>query len=1055
MKFMKCIALITFAAFIFHFTSFAQGIPIIGQITDQQTGKPVPGVSIIVKGGSAGISTGSDGRFTITAPAKGTLVISSVGYVAVEIPVNNRSVINSTISTDNSALNEIVVVGYGKEKKVNVIGSIATISGRDISSAPVSSVSNALAGRLPGAVIQQRSGEPGSDASTILIRGISTLGNSSPLVIIDGIPGRDVNTNQLSNDYGTQTIDGSAGRDLNSINPEDIESISVLKDASAAIYGARAANGVILVTTKRGKTDAPPNFNYSFYTGRLSPTEIPKMADAATYAKMLREMESYKGVDPANMSFTADDIEKFKSGKFPWTHPNTNWWDASLRNSSQTMHQNFSVNGGSKTVNYFVSFGSQYADGLYKTPTAKKFNRYNLRANIDIQINKYLNVGIDVDGSQENRLGPSLDAQTIFNVINQNKPTTFAMYPNGSAGTGAFGASYQPVLRSTLDGGFDDDKRYRANNKINATLKIPGIEGATIASYFAYDVFFGKRKYFDHPVTGFDLDKGAYLAAGNTGSENGSAFLVPSSDGYDPQLTEFYNNTTAKTFNLKLNYDKTFNSVHNLSAFVAYETSESNGAGLNAFRRNFISSQLPYLFAGGNDLKDNSDYVTLDSRINYFGRASYNYKGTYLFQFALRRDGSLRFSKENGRWGNFPSALAGWVVSNESFWKDHVKQVNFLKLKVSWGKLGNDAVPPFQYLASYAFGTGGIYGPSNTYYSSLYQSNAPNPFITWEVATLYNAGFESRLLNNKLSLNADFFYQRRSNILIRRNASVPGFTGISLPDENFGIVDNKGFELQLGYIGKTSKDFSYFINGNFAYTKNKVVFFDEPVNKVAWQNRTGHTIGASLLYESAGIFRDVDQINKTPHVSGAIPGDVIIKDQNGDGIINADDKVLFDKTTDPQITFGLSLNLRYKNFELSALVNGAGTAWVRRLGSQQGAAGDYYQYDADGRWTPENINATKPRAYDGSSTYWRGKFATDLEYQNQSYARLKNLQLSYSVPMKNLKVSFVKDLQVYVSGQNLFLLYASKNRIWDPEFSGTRDNYLIMKVMTLGARISF
>lgn len=1052
---MKSIVLIIFSSFLFHLSISAQVNNITGQITDQQTGKPLFGVSVSEKNGLNGASTSSDGKFSITAPANSTLVISSVGYVTVEISVHNRTVINSTISKDNTALNEVIVVGYGKEKKVNVIGSIATISGKEITSAPVSSVSNALAGRLPGAIIQQRSGEPGSDGASILIRGISTLGNSSPLVIIDGIPGRDVNTNQLSNDYGTQTIDGSAGRDLNSINPEDIESISILKDASAAIYGARAANGVILVTTKRGKTDAPPNFNYSFYTGWLSPTEIPKMANAATYAQMLREMETYKGVAPSNMTFTQEDVEKFKSGKFPWTHPNTNWWDATLRNSSHTQHHNFSVNGGSKTVNYFVAFGTQYADGLYKIANAKKFNRYNLRANVDVQINKYLNVGIDVDGSQENRLGPSLDAQTVFNVINQNKPNTFSVYPNGSAGTGAFGASYQPVLRSTLDGGFDDDKRYRANNKINASLKIPGIDGATLTSYYAYDVFFSKRKYFDHPVTGYELDKGAYLAAGNTGAQDGSAFLVPASDGYDPQLTEYYNNTTAKTFNLKLNYDKSFNSVHNFSAFVAYETSESNGTGISAFRRNFISAQLPYLFAGGNEQKDNSGYVTLDARINYFGRLSYNFKGTYLFQFALRRDGSLRFSKESGRWGNFPSALAGWIISNENFWKNNVKAVDFLKIKASWGRLGNDLVPPFQYLASYAFGTGGVYGPNGTYYSSLYQSNATNPSITWEVATLYNAGFESRLFDNRVSLNADFFFQRRSKILIKRNASVPGFTGLSLPDENFGIVDNKGVEIQLGYTSKTSKNFSYSINSNFAYAKNKVVYFDEPVNNVAWQTLTGHPIGATLLYKSAGIFRDAEQLNKTPHVSGAIPGDVIIKDQNGDGVINSDDQILFDKTTNPQITYGLSLNFRYKNFELNALINGAGTAWVRRLGSQQGAAGDYYQYDADGRWTPENINATKPRAYDGSSTYWRGKFTTDLEYQNQSYARLKNLQLSYHLPVKNFKPNFIQDAQLYISGQNLFLLYASKNRIWDPEFSGTRDNYLIMKVMSLGARISF
>lgn len=402
---MKNIVQLFFVLFIGHYSCYAQITNIAGQLTDEETGKPVPGVSVSVKGSTTGTSTDAEGRFLIKAPGNGTLILSSIGYGTKEVKINKRSIINHTITANNTSLDEVVVVGYGKERKVNVIGSVATISGKEIASAPVSSVSNALAGRLPGAIIQQRSGEPGSDAASILIRGSGTLGNSAPLVIIDGIPGRDANSNQMSNDYGTQTIDASAGRDLNSINPEDIESISVLKDASAAIYGARAANGVILVTTKRGRTDAAPTFNYSFYEGLLSPTSVPQMADAPTYAQMLREMETYKGVDPSNMTFSPEDIEKFRSGKYPWTHPNNNWFDATLKDHSQTRHHNFSVNGGTKSINYFVSFGSQYADGLYKSPDAKTFNRYNLRANVDVQINKYLTLGLDVDGSQENRMG--------------------------------------------------------------------------------------------------------------------------------------------------------------------------------------------------------------------------------------------------------------------------------------------------------------------------------------------------------------------------------------------------------------------------------------------------------------------------------------------------------------------------------------------------------------------------------------------------------------------------------------------------------------------------
>lgn len=1004
---------------------------IAGTVTGKD-GSPLPGVNVVVTGTTQGMITDISGKYSIDVPpGSKSLTFSFIGMEPQVINIGTLTQINVTLTESAIGLDEVVVIGYGTQKKVNVIGSVTTVSVKEITTAPVSSVSTALAGRLPGAVIQQRSGEPGGDAASILIRGIGTLGNSSPLIVVDGI----------------------TGRDLNSINPGDIESVTILKDASAAIYGARAANGVVLVTTQRGKEGASPNFNYSFYVGLLSPTHLPEMADAATYAQMLREMETYKGVAESNMSFSLEDIEKFKSGKYPWTHPNTNWWDATLKNNSQTRNHDFSVSGGTKMVNYFVSYGSQYADGLYKN-SSTSFNRYNLRANVDVQLNKLLSLSIDLDGSQENRMGSPAGAGLIFNVTNQNKPTYTAFFPNGFPGTGAFGSSYNPALICTFQAGFDDDKRYRSNNKIGATLKIPGVEGLSLSSYFAYDVFFGKRKVFDKPVTGYTLDEAAYFAAGNTGSEDGSAFLIPTSDNYDPRLTNYYDNSGVKTFNIKLNYDKTINNVHNISAFVAYESLESNGSGISAYRRYFISDQLPYFFAGGDSEKDNSEYVNLDSRINYFGRVSYNYKGTYLLQFALRRDGSLRFSKESGRWGSFPSVLAGWIASNENFWKDRVKFMSFLKLKASWGQLGNDLVSPFQYLTSFEFGTGGVYGGDRVYASSLTQSNVPNPAITWEVANTYNAGFESKYFNNRLSFNTDLFYQRRDKILVQRNASVPSFSGITLPDENFGIVDSKGLEIELGY-DERQLNFSYGIIGNFAFARNKIIEYDEPERSVPWQVRTGHPIGSALLYKSAGIFRDWEQVNSSPHVTGAMPGDVIIVDTNGDNKISSDDRILFDKTTNPEITFGLSLNFRYKSVALSGLIYGTGIAWVRRLGSQQGTAGDYYQFSADGRWTPDNIDATKPRAYDGSRTYWRGSYATDMEYQDQSYARMKNIQLSYTFPKRLLDVIYLKDAQIYISGQNLFLIYASKNRIWDPEFSGDRDNYPLMKVMSVGAKVSF
>ena len=1019
--------------------SYPQQSMVTGIVTDRD-GTPLPGVNVVITGTTVGVITNMDGKYSIDVPqGSNSLTFSFIGMESREVSIGKLSQIDVAMFESSVGLKEVVVIGYGSQRKENVIGSVSTMNVEEITAAPVSSMSNALAGRMPGAIIQQRSGEPGRDGAQLLIRGVGTLGNSKPLIVVDGIP----------------------GRDLNSINANEVESISILKDASAAIYGARSANGVVLVTTKKGKEGTPATFNYSFYLGQLSPTQLPKMADAGTYAQMLREMQLYKGTAESNMTFSQEDVEKYKSGKYPWTHPSTNWADVTLRKHTQTAHHDFSVNGGTNSIKYYASFGKQFDDGLYIN-SANSFNRYNLRSNIDIKLNKYLDLGLQIAGIQENRKDGSQGAGTVFNVMNQSKPTDYSTFPNGFYGRGSFGSSYQPQLIATDRGGTNNEKRYIINNKVNATLKIPGVDGLTLSGYYAYDVTNAKRKLFNKAPSGaYSFNKAAYLEAGNTGMEDGSAFLTPSQAGWSSQLQNYYNNYSTNTLNLTLDYTKVFNGVHSLSAFVAFENSQYNEQGFTAYREGFISNTLPYLFAGADEGKNNSETISLDARVNYFGRVSYNYKETYLLQVGFRRDGSLRFSKDNGRWGNFPSVLAGWRISNESFWKDNINFINYLKLKASWAQMGNDLVPAFQYMAFYGVGTGQVFG-SGTYYPGLYQTNVPNPLITWEVANNYNIGFESQLFDSRFVLNADFFYQRRSNILIRRNASVPGFTGLSLPDENYGIVDNKGLEIELGYNSKTSGDFSYSVNGNFAFARNKVINFDEPETAVPWQRLTGHPIGATLLYKSNGIFRDVEQINSTPHVGGAIPGDVIILDYDKNGEITEADRILVDKTWIPEITFGLSFNVSYRNWSLNGLVSGAANAQMRMLGSQQGTAGDYFQLFADGRWTPENINATMPRAYDGFTTYWRNTYATELEYQNQDYARMKNLQLTYTFPQILINKVSLKNAQIYFSGDNLFVIYASKYRIWDPEFVGewndeygSRDNYPIMKTLTLGARISF
>ncbi|MCC5907805.1 MAG: TonB-dependent receptor [Balneolaceae bacterium] len=954
------------------------------------------------------------------------------------IAIEGRTEIEIQLEQEIAGLDELVVVGYGIERRANIIGSITAVRSEQLSDAPVSNVSNALTGRLPGGIFMQQSGEPGANEATIRIRGTSTMNNNSPLIVVDGIP----------------------GRDLNSLNPGDIESVSVLKDASAAIYGARAANGVILVTTKRGETNAPPTFTYDFSHGILTPTMLPEMADAPTYATMIREMESYRGIADGDRSFSQEDVERFRSGDYPWTHPNTDWFGEALKDYSTSTRHNMSVAGGTQSIRYFASFGNQFDDGIYQNNNTS-YDRYNLRANIDVDVNDHIDLGVDLSGVRDNRMYPTRSANTIYQTIIRMYPTSHASFPNGLPGPDLEHGD-QPMVSASEATGFNDHKRTTGSAKVTGSLNVPGIEGLRLTGYFAYDLFQREQKVFQQPWTVYSLDQSSYLTAGNTGVEDGSQFLVPSQVGHpEPRLTQTSEDSRSRTFNARLQYITTLADGHNFDAFVAYERNEFNLEGFNAFRRHFRSNQLPYLFAGGDAEKDNSGWVDLDASENYFGRLSYNFEEKYLFQFSFRRDGSLRFSEEAGRWGNFPSVLVGWVPSEHSWWRENLEFMDYFKLRASFGRMGNDQVNPFQYLTSYEFATGNIFGSDKSYVSGLEQTGTPNPNITWEVANVFNFGWESYFFDSRLNFETDFFYERRSDILIQRNVSVPRFTGISLPDENFGIVDNWGVEASLGFRG-IKNNLSYGFSGNVAYNRNKIVEADEPQRENEWQRLTGQPIGSQLVYRSAGIFRDEDHVNSLPHVPGARAGDIIIEDVSGDGEITSADRVLIpynsgsgtSNIVTPRITFGFSFDLSYRNFDLRGLIQGHTRIWRDIFTDNRiGTAGNYFQWDAEDRWTPDNPDGTKPRAFERDEEYWRTSYRSDFYLVDNSYVRLRNLQLSYSLP-HSIQTRFgTSDMSFYVAGQNLFLLY-SGNDVMDPENYGM-GAYPIMRTITMGTRISF
>lgn len=1007
----------------------------------------VAGATVQIRGTTTATQTDAHGNFTINAPANATLVISSIGYSTQEIRANNRSNINVQLQSTTQEMQQVVVVGYGTQKKATLTGSVSTVKGSEVLKTPVMNVSNALGGRLPGLVTVTPSGEPGNDGSVLRIRGINTLGNNSPLIVVDGIP----------------------GRNLDRIDPSTIENISVLKDASAAIYGAQAANGVILVTTKRGKT-GKPTVTASFNQGYGTPTRIPKMADAATYATMINEINEYAGRAP---KYTAEDIRMYSDGSDPWLHPNTDWFKEVLRPWSGQNYGNVSINGGSENVKYFVSLSSKSQEGYYYN-SGTKYNQYDLRTNLDATVNKYISLTVDVAGRMEDRNFPTRSAGSIFRMVMRGKPNETAYWPNGMPGPDIeYGDN--PVVVSTKATGYDRDKWYVLNTTGKINIKVPWVTGLTLTGNAAIDKGFNFRKVWQTPW---------YLYSfGGFDSVTNQPILNKSQKGFSsPALTQSMQDNQNILLNGLLNYETTIAADHNVKFLVGAERITGRGDNFNAYRRNFLSPLVDQLFAGAQDeFMSNDGRAFRQARLNYFGRVNYNYKEKYLAEFVWRYQGSYIFP-ESKRFGFFPGISLGYRISDEDFWKQSLGFINSFKFRASWGRTGNDQIPEWQYLSPYDIG--GIRPNSwnaalpfvtngNVQNPALYEVVLANPNATWESADQRNIGFDAQLLNNRLAVTADYFVYQRSDILIARNASVPGSTGLEgiLPRENIGRVSNRGFDFSINYNNRAGK-LTYQVGLNGGYQKNRIDFWDEPAGRPDYQKTTGYPIGSTLYYKAIGIFKDSAQVSKTPHLNGARPGDVIFEDISGpdsllvpDGKIDDYDKIRIQKSNIPAFTGGLTLNLQYGGFDFSALVQGA-LGGVRYISTESGEIGNFLQSFAENRWTPENPNASGPRTFNRGNEYWVGQGNTFWIHKTD-YVRLKTIELGYNIPSSVLRKATIQNARIYINAFNL-LTYAPDLKDFDPETTGgdrnsptggdvstSGQNYPMQKIINMGISVTF
>lgn len=1001
------------------YTMSAQQDKIItGIVTSATDAMPLPGVNITIKGTPTGIVTGVNGDYSIKATSNDVLVFSYIGHLNQEVTVGNKSQVNIALKSELTSLTEVIVVGYGKQKKKTLTGAVSMVQGKDLVKSPVTNVSQSIGGRVPGVVAISGTGEPGSDGVTLRVRGVNTFGNSSPLIVVDGV----------------------AGRSLERIDPSTIDNISVLKDASAAIYGAQAANGVILITTKRGAS-GKPKVSLSFNQGFSGPTILPKMASSSEYATLLNEIDKYAS---RTERFTADEIQKFSDGSDPLRYPNTDWFKETLKPWSAQNYANLSVSGGSDAVKYFVNLSQKSQDGFYRN-SATKYKQTDFRSNLDIKVNDYVNLTFDLNASLEDRNYPTRSAQSIFRMVMRGKPNLLAYWPNGLPGPDIeFGDN--PVVTATDATGYDKDKKYNLNSNLGIDIKVPGIDGLTFKGKASVDKGYRFDKRWETPWTLYSWD-------GSSLDAQGEPVLLPGQKGFsDARLTETFNDSQNITLNGLLNYSKTINENHDINFLVGAEKITSKGDYFSAYRRNYVSTAIDQLFAGGQKDISNNGSASEEARLSYLGRVNYSFKNKYLAEFVWRYQGSYIFDKSN-RYGFFPGVSLGYVLSEEKFWKDNVSFISFAKLRASAGKTGNDLINPYQYLASYSVNNlVYISNGGSTLEQGLYEGVLPNTGVTWETAIQKNIGIDADFLNGDLTLTADYFINLRKDILWKRNASIPTSAGLTLPDENIGKVENKGIDFNIVYKHKIN-DFKYSIGFNSLFAKNKILFWDEAPGAIAYQQTTGRPIGAQLLYNSIGVFKDQASVDAYPHWQGARPGDVIFEDVNKDNVIDANDKVRFDKSGTPTFTGGLNLDFSYKGFDLGILLQGA-TGGVFYESTESGELGNFLKSFYDNRWTEANPNSEHPRTFNRTNEYWVANGNTYWLHKTD-YIRVKNIELGYTLPETLTSKANFQKVRIYVSAFN-FLTYSPDMKDFDPEnVSGNGQNYPLNKVVNFGFNINF
>lgn len=1009
---------------------FAQTMQVTGKVVDN-LGLPLPGVTVTNKTTSKSTQTNADGNYQISATSGSTLIFRFLGFITEEVAVGNNGVVNLSMKSSETVLNEVTVIAYGEQKKVSLTGAISSINSEELVKSPLPNVANSLAGKVTGLATVQSSGQPGADNPEIFVRGVASLSTarSQPLMIVDGVE-----------------------RSFMTLDPNEIESISILKDASAtAVYGVRGANGVIIVTSKRGKV-GKAKISSSFSTGLQQPTRLLDFADSYTYALRYNEaaLNDDPNLNPATLKFSPEAIEAFRTGSNPLIYSNTDWLDYLLKPTTSQLQGNINVSGGTEKLKYFTSLGILNQDGLFKTFDTQydynfSFKRYNYRSNIDLQVTNTTKLGLTIGG----QVGISNQPNTKGN-FNELFRTIYWSVPFSGPGLidGKYVLSGERYIPGPKKDGLQEFYGEGFSNILNSTLnvdldveqQIPFIKGLKFRSKFAYNTDYRHSKIRNSSINTYipvylrDVDPTANITSDE---------IVFQRSGVNGNLSYGESYGTGRNWYLEggFSYNNTFGKKHNVGGLLLYNQ-----------QKIYYPQQFPDIPLG---------------LVGLVGRVTYDYKNTYLADFNIGYNGSENFARDK-RFGVFPAASVGWIVSNESFMKK-LSFIDFMKLRVSYGVVGNDRLGStrlngdrFLYLPSsfnpqtgnYSFGTD---NPVNR--PAAAEGRIGNPNVTWETAKKQNYGLDLEFLKTKLGVTFDYFIENRSDILTFRG-TVPSFVAYDLPAVNIGVVENKGFEVELKWSQSVNNNFRYRISANVSHTKNKIVFQDEVPQTEPYLYRTGNPVGQPFGYVFDRFYNDNDPRNATlpDHQYNLKPGDMVYKDLNGDNVINQNDQKAIGFPTYPLYNAGLNLGFEYKNFDLT--MSWAGAANTSRMLDETyrvafGATLDrsLLQYMADGRWTPETADrATYPRmTLTGSANNSRN---SDFWLRDASYLRLRNLEVAYNFKGAFLKKIGVSNLRAFLNGANLLTI--TKLDITDPESrTGSDSQYPLTKIYNLGLRVSF